>query len=681
MIDPLIGKQLGPNEITGFLGHGGMADVYRATQRTLKREVAIKVLVSSYARDKAFVERFTREVEVVARLEHPHIVPVYEHGITDEGVVYLAMRYLKGGTLADLIKQRGALPIPQVAQIMLQVGAALDYAHKQGVVHRDVKPSNVMLDENGDAYLTDFGLARPTDRTFAETLTEPGSMLGTPAYVSPEQIQENRSDARSDVYSLGIVLYEMLTGRPPFTGDSIYAIIQAHITKQPPKPSLLRVDLPVAIEATVLRAIQKSPEHRYQSVGEMVNDLRLATQGEIPTKPIPRDQKTILLRQSATLRGRLPLLGAGLITSIVIALGLLLVLANGNASQLVTDNVTGTFQNPTEVAHNQQTPGTDQLPQFAAESERPEVGRIDELVVEPSSIQTAQNVVRGSFIGVVACTLQTDFHASLMLGVRNRASELGLPIKLESAETNEFRQPAIISSFLAQGAKAIILCPLNESALDESVRIAAEQNVPVVAIGERTYGKLSASLSLTNERMGTAVGEYAAEIVQRELDGVAKVAILDYPDLPQVVTRADAMETVLKSLVPKVEVVGRWLGGLPENGEASMKDILEKHPDINVIMSINDAGALGAVRALRAAGKRGDEVIIISVDAESEARRLMRSGEYFRASLDNDPVGSGRFAVDVLVNLLSGKAVPRKILMNGVMITPDVLNLTPTPSE
>lgn len=234
MIDPLIGKQLGPNEITGFLGHGGMADVYRATQRTLKREVAIKVLVSSYARDKAFVERFTREVEVVARLEHPHIVPVYEHGITDEGVVYLAMRYLKGGTLADLIKQRGALPIPQVAQIMLQVGAALDYAHKQGVVHRDVKPSNVMLDENGDAYLTDFGLARPTDRTFAETLTEPGSMLGTPAYVSPEQIQENRSDARSDVYSLGIVLYEMLTGRPPFTGDSIYAIIQAHITKQLP---------------------------------------------------------------------------------------------------------------------------------------------------------------------------------------------------------------------------------------------------------------------------------------------------------------------------------------------------------------------------------------------------------------------------------------------------------------
>jgi ABC-type sugar transport system substrate-binding protein len=186
-------------------------------------------------------------------------------------------------------------------------------------------------------------------------------------------------------------------------------------------------------------------------------------------------------------------------------------------------------------------------------------------------------------------------------------------------------------------------------------------------------------MNLTNEDMGRIVGEYAAELINTELGGKANIAILDFPSVSDVLKRSNAMEEAVRRLAPTATVLGRWLGGTLDNGEPSMREILSAHPEVNMLLSINDAGALGAVKALEAAGRAPDSLIIVSVDAESEARRLMREGRYFRASLDSDPSGVGRLTLDAAVALLSGRVVPRRIALEGVMITREMLQATPTP--
>ncbi|MCL4256227.1 MAG: serine/threonine protein kinase, partial [Anaerolineae bacterium] len=204
--DDLIGKTLGQFEIAEEIGRGGMATVYKARQRSMNRTVAIKVLPRQMLHDPGFYERFEREVDVISHLEHPHILPIYDYG-QDDGLPYIAMRYLGGGSLEQRIR-RGHVRVEDIEKPLRQVAQALDYAHQQGIIHRDLKPGNIMLDENGNAYLTDFGIAR----VLGSDLT--GSMIiGTPAYMSPEQANGLPVDGRSDIYSLGIVLYEWITGR------------------------------------------------------------------------------------------------------------------------------------------------------------------------------------------------------------------------------------------------------------------------------------------------------------------------------------------------------------------------------------------------------------------------------------------------------------------------------------
>jgi len=281
----LIGQHLGPYRVLEQIGTGGMATVYKAYQPAMDRYVAVKVIASHFAQDETFLKRFRREARAVAKLEHAHILPVYDSGEA-EGRPYLVMRFLEAGTLKDRMTEE-PLPLDEVNRTIGQVGSALDYAHRMGVIHRDVKPANVLLDAEGDAFLTDFGLAKMVESS--AQLTGTGVGIGTPAYMSPEQGKGAKVDSRADVYSLGVMLYEMVTGHAPYEAETPLAVVLKHITEPLPLPRSVRPDLPEEVERVILRALAKEPDDRFQTAGEMVRALDAAVraaEAALRTEPV-----------------------------------------------------------------------------------------------------------------------------------------------------------------------------------------------------------------------------------------------------------------------------------------------------------------------------------------------------------------------------------------------------------
>src|SRR5918911_309714 len=262
------------------LGTGGMANVYLAEDQELGRRVAIKILNDRHAGDDQFIERFRREAKNAAGLSHPNIVSIYDRGEA-EGTYYIAMEFLDGRSLKELIISRGPTPIRIAIDYTRQILAAIGHAHRNGIVHRDIKPHNVVVDPEGRLKVTDFGIAR----SGASQMTEVGSIIGTAQYLSPEQARGSPVDQRSDLYSVGIVLYEMLTGKVPFTGDTPLEIAMKHLSEVPVPPSEIRPELPESLDLVVLRALAKDPDDRYQTAEEMDADLALVQRGlSVPTE-------------------------------------------------------------------------------------------------------------------------------------------------------------------------------------------------------------------------------------------------------------------------------------------------------------------------------------------------------------------------------------------------------------
>jgi eukaryotic-like serine/threonine-protein kinase len=271
----------GRYELDGVVGRGGMAEVYRARDIRLDRIVAVKTLREDLARDQTFQARFRREAQSAASLNHPSIVAVYDTGEDDTGgahIPYIVMEYVDGRTLRDLLREDRRLLPERALEITDGVLRALDYSHRNGIVHRDIKPGNVMLTRGGQVKVMDFGIARAVSDAQA-TMTQTAQVIGTAQYLSPEQARGERVDARSDLYSTGCLLYELLTGRPPFTGDSPVAIAYQHVRENPVPPSRVDPEVPQWADAIVLRAMAKDPRDRYQSAAEMRQDIQRALQG------------------------------------------------------------------------------------------------------------------------------------------------------------------------------------------------------------------------------------------------------------------------------------------------------------------------------------------------------------------------------------------------------------------
>lgn len=269
----LNGKMLGQYQMIESIGGGGTAQIYRAYQPSVKREVVIKVLSPAFQDSPGFAKRFAQEVDVIAHLQHPHIIPVYDFGEQD-GDVYIVMAYMRGGTLADRIDgSPGGLSDEETVRLFDLIAEGLDYAHSREIVHRDLKPNNILLDEGGNPYLADFGLAKFTEGKIEMTNT---MMTGTAAYMAPEIARMGTSTKRADTYALGIILFEMLTGRLPYQGKTPYKILSAHVNQPIPKLREFRPDLPEAMQAVLDKAIAKEPEDRFASATEMAEAFKAA---------------------------------------------------------------------------------------------------------------------------------------------------------------------------------------------------------------------------------------------------------------------------------------------------------------------------------------------------------------------------------------------------------------------
>src|SRR3954468_10445651 len=283
-----IGTTLGGYRIEQIAGRGGMGVVYIAEQLALGRRVALKVISPELADDPGFRERFKHESRIAASIDHPNVIAVYEAGEVD-GLLFLSMRYVEGTDLRELIRDTGRVPTARVAHIVTQVAAALDAAHARGLVHRDVKPANVLIaaGEADHAYLTDFGLTKHL--ASASGLTNTGQWVGTADYVAPEQIQGETIDARTDVYALGCMLFQMLTGEVPFPRDSQVAKIYAHLSEPPPHLDYASLGLPAELNDVVRRAMAKAPADRFQSAG----DLGRAAQAAIEQRPLDQPERSV----------------------------------------------------------------------------------------------------------------------------------------------------------------------------------------------------------------------------------------------------------------------------------------------------------------------------------------------------------------------------------------------------
>ena len=273
--DDLINQQLGQYEIRSLIGRGGMATVYLARQTSMDREVAIKVMARELANDEQFVTRFENEAQVIARLQHPHILPVIDFG-REAQHIFIVMRLVRGGSLDDRLKE-GPLVLDRASRMLDQIASALTFAHEQGIIHRDLKPNNVLLDERDNAYLTDFGIAKMLAGT--TKLTATGNILGTPSYMAPEQWRGDPVDARTDTYSLGVMLYEMVLGRLPFSGDTPYTLMYKHFNDAPPPPREHNPALAASIEAVIMRGLAKEADARYQSADALAEDFANAVRG------------------------------------------------------------------------------------------------------------------------------------------------------------------------------------------------------------------------------------------------------------------------------------------------------------------------------------------------------------------------------------------------------------------
>ncbi|MCC6801877.1 MAG: protein kinase [Anaerolineae bacterium] len=650
--DQLVGKQVDAFTVQERIGKGGMATVYRAYQPSINRSVALKIisLDPNVGERDEFRSRFALEAQTIASLEHIHILPIYDYGIVNNEIAYIAMRMLRGGTLADMIAS-GPLELERTADIFTQVARGLNYAHSKGVIHRDLKPSNIMFDSEGNAYLTDFGLAKMVENSVH--ITKSGNIVGTPAYMSPEQLRGDPIDYRSDIYSMGCILYHLLVGHPPFEASdtNVVSVIYQHLEKDPEPPSTHNPSIPPGVEQVVLRALNKDPNERFETAEAMADALNEAMGRRVSTSSYPAvhsDSKPSVPSAIARARNqRRMYMGIGIAAILLVILLIALALMRDVGTLRVT---------PPTVLKDQTAVAADSQPTD------------DEIARAQARMGDA------GFIAFVACNQSSQFHAAQAREVADFANHYSLRTRVYDSNNDKATEISQIERARTDGAVGLIVCPLDIEILSDTLRSVQQAGIPLVLMSSEVETFGGVLIAGDDFLMGLEAGRAAGEIIRDERGGHADVIILDYPDLKYLVTRADGLEAGVLETAPDVSIVGRYVGGTTDNGRQSVSDLIADGIHFDVILSINDAGAYGAIAAMEAADFDPESVIISSVDAESVARDYIRGGHFMRASVDVGRALFSQTAINTMVKLLAGATVPEIYLVPpGSVVTRETL--------
>ncbi len=654
--DVLTGRTFGEFVILEPLARGSAGMVYRAHQPSMNRDVALKVidLYLDVTLTENFAPRFDQEAELIARLEHLHVLPVYAYGIVDDRYAFLAMRLMTGGTLADHIRE-GALPPEKIVQIFSQIGAALDYAHSHDVIHGDIKASNILLDHLGNAYLSDFGLARTL--TIAQDPSQHDIMVGTPAYVSPEAIQHQKVDHRADLYSLGIVLFEILTGRLPYemNGQGIAGLLQQHVQEPIPSIKLFNSELPSNIDLVMAKAIAKKPQDRYRTASEMVNELSVVL--DVRGNSYFLGRWFYLPTTEGEKRGANWLQFALMALIVFIAVLVVVWLRQNSFTPIIHTPVINTDSTAEEPTH---------LPRFTMMDEAS--GEITSVLPSQEDFEFVYNWLSASgdirFVAMISCNLNSATQAQRAREMADIARQNDISLRIYDTSNDPMVTQSLIRTVLQEGAQGFILCPFPENQLQPALSLLEQNNIPVVFNGmsDSTYG---VKIDFQNHLIGRQLAEFAVEVATEEFNSFASILYVGPSGTAFSDLRYEAFNQRLREISPESRVALYLNSTGQQQTYETLNLFLQERPrfldGVNVIIATNDDIALGIVSTLERLNISPQRMPILSVNGEASVVSLVNSEHYLRGTLavDNEEAASAPYFS--LISLMAGHVVPEII--------------------
>lgn len=639
-------RQVGEFILEQSLGGTETAKVYRAYQPALNRYVALKVSeVIPDSESPLYVQRFMQEAEVLTSLEHPHIVPIYHYGIVEDHFAYISMRLMHGSLRERL--EDGPLPAERVVEIALQLMAGLQYAHKKGVIHHDIKPTNILFDEVGSACLTDFGISKIIHHSLDIPRSE---MMNTAVYAAPEQIRNASTDHRSDIYSLGVIMYQMLTGHLPYATESVNIVnlLQQIEHEQPVPLRNFNPDIPVEVERVVMQALRKEPRERFFDTAEMMEALQTLPSARPTFKQRPSSMSLRLpkaMKRTPRQRNAMLVL-RGLIVVTVIALVFLL-----NA-----------------VASEQNVPHPPTV--IAAEHASVELTVPNDAEIA----QAQQRLGERGFIAYIACSLDSQFQATRAREMSDFAETYGVAFRAYDSAGDSYQQITTIERARLDGARAIILCPINQNVLNESLTSVQKSGIPLVLTMPMTNTYGGVVIDTDNYRVGRIAGEYVGRTLAA-MGGSARVVVLDAPDYGYSSARTQGFSDGLLETLPSAQII--TTSPTATDSAASTDAIAElirsgQTPD--AIFSVTDTGAYGAITALSDANVDPNDVFIASVNAESLALDEIFNQHYLRATVDIGRESGSRGSLNAAIKLLGGGTLPQFLTVPSAnLITRDIM--------
>jgi len=636
----LVGRELDGMILQERIGRSGVATRYRAFLPENTQALTVYVYNIPF-RESDRRDVFERETARLKKLEHPHIRQVRRAGISGD-FAFVAYDLVRGGTLAEMLEKTGVLPFDTTLKLFSQICDALSYAHARGIHHHDLKPGTIILDDAGDTYLMSFGLGR---RIFGDDVTgSRENIMLRAAHNPPELMRGETADLRADIYSLGSILYRAVTGADPFqSGGSAAEIIQRQLNEPPTPPSRLNSEVSALLETVIMTALRKAPSARYSSVDAFKSafveatqrliegkDIRRTDDGSIRAVEIDPEPQIDPVEPTSSISGRtIAAVIAG--TALFVLVGLVVIALNASTSA------------PGEIL-----PG--------------ETGTAATVLPALETLRSARlQLGTTGTVAYIACNRTSEFHATRAREISELADEYQIHLHIYDSDSDPTREVANIQAAITDDAQAIIICVLNPETAMPGLQQAQEAGVFLVMDTTELQGQIDGVFVYTsNYDIGYAAGRAAGAYADRNVFQ-PRAVILDFPDLETIVQRADGLEDGFLDAAPDAEVVGRWLGATQVNGEASLAALLEEEVDFNVILSINDAGAYGAIEELDRAGISPDDVHIFSVDAEQIARNYIDDGYYMRGSLTVGREAGSTAMVNAAVSLLGGQDVPQNI--------------------